>query len=113
MGVTAFLVLLLFGVHVALNLHAASAVTAVAFDAASTVAGSDGGDDARGDAEAHARSVLQDFERGGGDLRFEWRGDADAVRLTVVARRPGPFRDLPLPFARVERTVVVRREVLR
>jgi hypothetical protein len=110
--VTAFLVLLLFAVHVALNLYAASAVTAVAFDAASVVAGSDGGDAATERAEEHARAVLDRFEENGGSLDFEWSGDRGEIRLTVRAERPSPFATFRLPFQRIERTVVVRREAL-
>lgn len=110
-GVTVFLVLLLFAVQLALNLYATSAVTTVTYDAAREVAGSDGGLDAVGVAEARARSVLDRFEEGGGLLRFEWdttRDDVVAVR--VVAERPSLLPSFGIPFQRVTRTVTVRWE---
>jgi hypothetical protein len=42
-GVGAFLTLMLFAVHLVLNLYATSVLSAVAFDAARVVSGSDGG----------------------------------------------------------------------
>lgn len=108
-GVTVFLVLLLFAVHLALNLYATSAVTSVAYDAARQVAGSDGGPEARERAERHAFGVLDRMEPG--DLEFEWDVDRDDVlALTVRAHRPSPFLHVPLPFQEVERTVTVRWE---
>lgn len=110
-GVTVFLVLLLFAVQLALNLYATSAVTSVAYDAAREVAGSDGGPEAVGAAEARARSVLDRFEEGGGALSFEWdttRDDVVAVR--VVAERPSLLPNVGIPFQRVARTVTVRWE---
>jgi hypothetical protein len=112
-GVTIFLTTLAFGAGIAVNLYATSAVTGVAFDAASEVAGSDGGPDSIGRAEDRARSVLSRFESGGGTLDFEWETDPDEVRLTVTATRPGPFALLRLPFQEVHRTVHVRREASR
>ena len=120
LGVSAFLVLLLFAVHVVVNLYAASTVTAVAFDAAREVAGADGGRGAERAAEARARSVLG---RAGEPevLQLSWAypstdGDAepDVVELRVRARSPSSF--LPgvvLPLASVNRTVRVRLERLR
>ena len=55
---TVFLTLLLFAVHLVLNLYATSVVTAVAFDAARVVAGSEGGRAAEVVAEREARAVL-------------------------------------------------------
>jgi hypothetical protein len=113
-GVTVFLVLLLFAVQLVLNLYATSAVTAVAFDAARVVAGEDGGDAAIDDAEAHARSVLAHFEDDGGELTLSWDlSSPDVVRLTVRASRPSLLPRVPFPFDRVERTVTVRREHLQ
>ena len=110
-GITVFLVLLLFAVQLALNLTATSAVTGVAYDAARIVAGRAGGDDAAGTAEAHARSVLGRFEQHGGQLSFAWDlSSPDTVRLTVRAVRPSLLAGVPFPFERVERTVTVRRE---
>ena len=114
---TVFLVLLLFAVHLVLNLYATSLVTAAAFDAARVVAGGDGGPGAEAAAEEHARSLLEGYE-GEEALRFSWRytstdGDdlADVVRLRVVAHHP--TRLLPsvgLPFQRLDRTFTVRIE---
>lgn len=109
-GVTVFLVLLLFAVQLAMNLYATSAVTSVAFDAARQVAGSAA--TSRQDAEAHARAVLDDFEAQGGRLHFDWTAsDPDRVVLRIEAVRPTPL--LPkvhFPFQTVKRTVTVRRE---
>lgn len=112
-GVTVFLVLLLFAVQVALNLYATSAVTGVAFDAARIVAGADGGPGAVPAAEAHARGVLADLESGGGSLDFEWTVSDDVVVVRVRASRPPLLAAVPFPFESVDRTVRVRREALR
>lgn len=108
-GVTMFLVLLLFGVQVAMNLYATSAVTAVAFDAARDVAGAT----PIAEAEAEARGVLGRFESAGGRLDFDWGGSADVVVLTVRAQRPSLLPRVRFPFETIERTVRVRRERLR
>lgn len=120
LGVGAFLVLLLFATHLVLNLYAASTVTAIAFDAAREVAGSDGGPVAEAAAEARARALLGGIGRPG-TLEFDWRypstdgdGEPDLVEVRVEARSPS--RLLPaasLPFQTVERTVRVRLERLR
>ena len=113
-GVTVFIVLLLFAVQLALNLYATSAVTAVAFDAARQVAGSDGGPAAAASAEDHARHVLGRFETGGGTLRFRWDTSRDdVVVLEVVAERPSLLANVGFPFQRVDRTVTVRWERAR
>jgi hypothetical protein len=71
-------------VHVAVNLYAASTVTAVAFDAAREVAGADGG---RGD------------------------GQPDVVELRVRAESPSRFLPgVSLPLSSVDRTIRVRLE---
>ena len=111
-GVTTFLVLLLFAVHLVLNLYGASTVTAVAFDAARIAAGSEGDE---GAAERYAAQLLRGYvERGALDL--DWSAsDDDHVRLRIVAEHPTadllPFVDLP--FDVTDRTVVVRRETFR
>jgi hypothetical protein len=116
-GVTAFLVLLLFAVHVVLNLYAASTVTAVAFDAAREVAGADAGPGAQAAAEARARHVLG--RSGQPDvLRLSWAypstdgdGEPDLVELRVVAESPSAFLPgVDLPLASVDRTIRVRLE---
>jgi hypothetical protein len=120
LGVTAFLVVLLFAVHVVVNLYAASTVTAVAFDAAREVAGADGGPAAERVAEAHARAVLG--RAGEPDvLQLAWAypstdgdGAPDVVELHVRARSPSTFLPgVPLPLSSVDRTVRVRLERLR
>ena len=117
LGVTAFLILLLFGVHVVLNLYAASTVTAVAFDAAREVAGADAGPAAQTAAEARARGVLG--RAGEPDvLRLSWAypstdgdGEPDLVELRVRAESPSTFLPgVPLPLASVDRTIRVRLE---
>jgi hypothetical protein len=117
LGVTAFLILLLFGVHVVLNLYAASTVTAVAFDAAREVAGADAGAAAQPGAEARARDVLG--RAGDPDvLRLSWAypstdGDdePDLVELRVRAESPSAFLPgVDLPLASVDRTIQVRLE---
>jgi hypothetical protein len=112
-----FLVLLLFAVHLVVNLYAASAVTAVAFDAAREVAGADGGPRAQGAAESRARAVLG--RAGAPDvLRLSWAypstdgdGAPDVVELRVHAESPSSFlRGVSLPLASVDRTIRVRLE---
>jgi hypothetical protein len=106
-GVTVFLVLLLFAVQLAMNLYTTSVVTSVTFDAARNVAGAQRTSTMQ--AEADARALLGGFDDG--TLRFDWGGNADVVTLQVTARRPSPLlRNVPFPFATVERTVRVRRE---
>jgi hypothetical protein len=116
-GVTAFLVLLLFAVHVVLNLYAASTVTAVAFDAAREVAGADAGPEAQAAAEARARGVLG--RSGEPDvLRLSWAypstdgdGEPDLVELRVRAESPSAFLPgVELPLASVDRTIRIRLE---
>ncbi len=117
LGVTTFLVLLLFAVHVVLNLYAASTVTAVAFDAAREVAGADAGPAAQRAAEARARSVLG---RAGSPevLRLSWAypstdGDADPDLVELRVRADSLSSFLPgvsLPLSSVDRTVRVRLE---
>ncbi|MDP9402072.1 MAG: hypothetical protein M3P85_01790 [Actinomycetota bacterium] len=86
LGVFVFLLLLLFAVQVLYGLYATSVVTAVTYDAAKAVAGSDGGDAARAVAQRNATSQLGRYGR---DVTFDWgESDDDAVRLEVRARRP-------------------------
>ncbi len=110
-GVTMFLALLFFAVHLVLNLHGASTVTAVAFDAARIAAGSDGDERT---ASSYARQLLRGYDERGA-LRLAWASDASVVRLRVVAEHPTadllPFVDFP--FDTTDRTVVVRRETVR
>jgi hypothetical protein len=117
LGVTVFLTLLLFAVHVVLNLYATSTVTAVAFDAAREVAGADGGPEVERAAEARARAVLGragSVER----LRLAWAypstdgdGEPDVVELRVRAESPSTFLPgVSLPLASVDRIIRVRLE---
>ena len=117
LGVSAFLTLLLFAVHVVVNLYAASTVTAVAFDAAREVAGADGGPDVERAAEARARALLG--RSGAPDvLHLSWAypstdGDAhpDLVELRVRAESPsGLLPGVSLPLSSVDRTILVRLE---
>jgi len=113
-GVTVFLVLLLFAVQLVLNLYATSVVTGAAYEAARVVAGEAGGDAAVPEAEAHVRALLGRFADHGGRLELSWDlSSADVVRLTVMAWRPSLLTHVPFPFERVERTVTVRRERVR
>jgi hypothetical protein len=109
-GVTVFLVLLLFAVQLAMNLYATSAVTSVAFDAARKVAGAD--HVAPATAEADARRVLDEFEAQGGKLTFDWDDTRDdVVVLRLEAKRPAPLlAKVSFPFQTIDRTVRVRRE---
>ncbi|MGI8758098.1 MAG: hypothetical protein ACR2K0_02200 [Acidimicrobiales bacterium] len=119
-GVTVFLVLLLFAVHLVLNLYGSSIVTAAAFDAARLRAGGSGEAVSEIEAEGHALQLLDGYRRDG-RLQLSWSypdtdgdGAADVVALRVVAEHPtnlvagGGF-----PFQRVDRTVTVRMERLR
>ena len=119
-GLLGTLTLLLFAVHVVVNLYAASTVTAVAFDAAREVAGADGGPGVERAAEARARAVLGragSAER----LHLAWAypstdgdGEPDVVELRVRAESPSTFLPgVSLPLASVERTIRVRLERLR
>lgn len=84
-GVLVFLLLMLFAVQVLYGLYATSVVTAVTYDAARAVAGSDGGDAARDEAQRRAADQLGRY---GEEVSFDWRqSDDEAVRLTVRARR--------------------------
>jgi len=118
-GVGAFLALLLFAVHLVLNLYATSVVNAVTFDAARVVSGSSGGRAAEVAAEGKARALLGRYDDEG-DLAFTWRypstdGDAepDSVELHVVATHPTRLSPIDLPWSEVDRTVTVRLERLR
>jgi len=112
-GVTAFLVLLLFAVQVAFNLYATSTVTAAAFDAARLVAGADG-DEAQ--AEAHLRELLDQTSL---TTTWEYRDTdavpgADVVALTVDVENPTRLlAGVPVPYQHVRRTVTVRLETFR
>ncbi len=115
-GITMFLVLLLFAVQVLFGLYAKSVVTAVTYDAAKNLAGSDQGDTPSGRSQAEATAKRQ-LGRFGQQTSFDWVGtDADSVRLTVRARRPTVLpRSLVdgSPLGDIKRTVHVRVERAR
>lgn len=119
-GVTVFLTLLLFAVHLVLNLYGSSIVTAAAFDAARLRAGDGGRAVSEAEAERHALQLLGGYERDG-HLQLSWTypdtdgdGEADVVALRVVAEHPTNFAPRArFPFQRVDRTVTVRLERVR
>lgn len=115
-GVAVFAILLLTATNVLLHLHAASVVTAVAFDATRTVAGAGG--EAPGaapiDRAGATRAARALLGPAGGRAVFDWSGsDARTVRLRIET--PGPHL-LPgavlrsVGLARISRTAVVRAE---
>jgi hypothetical protein len=110
-GFSVFLVLLLFAVQTLFNLYAASVVTAVSYDAARRVAGSDGGTAFIGAAEAQAR---QELGRYAGRVTFDWSGSGpDEVVLRVQSRNPSVLLPLlagPAALDRLDRTIHVRME---
>lgn len=119
-GVTAFLILLLFAVHLVLNLYGTSVVTAAAFDAARLRAGDDGRAVSEAEAESHAYQLLGRYASED-RLELFWSypdsdgdGRTDSVALRVVAEHPTNL--LPavrFPFQYLDRTVTVRLERLR
>jgi hypothetical protein len=114
-GVAVFLILLLLAVQVIFDLYARSAVTAAALDAASAVAGSDGGGSpaAQADAVANARAILGRY---GTRASFTWQITPAAVELTVSVRNPSvlpSFAAAGLGLDRVSRSVVVNTERIR
>jgi hypothetical protein len=115
-GVTAFLAFLTVAVQILVNVHTASVVTSVAYDAARQVAADGAGrDDADlAAAESFARSLLG---RVGDDAEFEWiDDDPSVVQLRVIARSPRfllPVVDGALGLDVIDRTVTVRVEELR
>ena len=119
-GVSVFLVLLLFAVHLVLNLYGTSVVTAAAFDAARLRAGSGGATASEAEAERHALELLDGY-RERGTLTMAWSypdtdadGEADVVSLRIVAVHPTDLvGGTRFPFQRVDRTVTVRLERLR
>lgn len=119
-GVAVFLALLLFAVHLVLNLYGSSVVTAAAFDAARLRAGDGGRAATEADAERHALQLLGGYERDG-RLELSWSypdtdgdGEADLVALRVVAEHPTTLAPRArVPFQRVDRTVTVRLERMR
>ena len=113
-GFSVFLVMLLFAVQVLFNLYAASVVTAVSYDAARRVAGSDGGPSYIAEAEDRARQALGRYAS---RVTFDWsatseeqvvlrvQSDNPSVMLTVAAESAA--------FDRLDRTIRVRVERFR
>ncbi|HJV09293.1 MAG TPA: hypothetical protein VJ653_06410 [Acidimicrobiales bacterium] len=112
-GFFVFLVMLLFAVQVLFNLYAASVVTAVSYDAARRVAGSDGGQSYVAAAEADARQSLGQFES---RVSYDWTAGPEEVVLRVRYTTPSvlvPALAGPVAFGRLDRTIRVRVERFR
>lgn len=112
-GFFVFLLMLLFAVQVLFNLYAASVVTAVSYDAARRVAGSDGGPGHIADAEADARRALGRYAQ---RVVFDWSAtDPDEVVVRVQTDNPNvlPVLAGPGAFDRLDRTIRVRVERFR
>lgn len=115
-----FLTLLTFAVQLLFNLYATSAVTAVAYDAASIAATGDidrsdqaAVERAVAEAEAHARGLLGRY---GERADFTWEISPERVRLTIAADHPRvAIASISGVFGlnRVERSVEVRVETTR
>jgi hypothetical protein len=114
MGFSIFLVMLLFAVQVLFNLYAASVVTAVSYDAARRVAGSDGGPTYIAEAEDQAR---QSLGRYASRVTFDWSASSDEeVVLRVQSDNPSillPIAKGPAAFDQLDRTIRVRVERFR
>jgi hypothetical protein len=110
-GFSVFLVMLLFAVQVLFNLYAASVVTAVSYDAARRVAGSNGGVSYIGQAEADARQALGRYSD---RVTFDWSAtSADEVVLRVQSQNPSvllPLHKGPAALDHLDRTIRVRVE---
>lgn len=113
-GFSVFLVMLLFAVQVLFNLYAASVVTAVSYDAARRVAGSDGGPAYMAEAEEQARQALGRYSD---RVTFDWSGTSDEeVVLRVQSDNPNVLLPLgagPAALDTVDRTIRVRVERFR
>lgn len=110
-GITVVLAVVAFATQIAFSLYATSAISAVAYDAARVVAGSDGGDP--GAAEADARDAMGTYSE---RVRMDWSVGTGAVVLRVRAEHPS---FLPASVRRtlrvstMDRTIRVRREAVR
>lgn len=113
-GFSVFLVMLLFAVQVLFNLYAASVVTAVSYDAARRVAGSDGGQSYMAEAEEQARQSLGRYST---RVTFDWSAsNAEEVVLRVQSDNPNvllPLMAGPAALDRLDRTIRVRVERFR
>lgn len=116
LGAGAFLALLLFAVQVLFGLYATSVVTAVTYDAAKAVAGSDAGNTPAAQADAR-RNAEEQLGRYAAGATFTWSDPgSDPVTLTVRAERPALLPRALLGgmgLRHIERTVTVRLERLR
>ena len=113
-GFFVFLAMLLFAVQVLFNLYAASVVTAVSYDAARRVAGSDGGPGHMADAEDQARRSLGRYA---GRVTFDWSATSpEEVVLRVQSDNPSvllPVVAGPVAFDKLDRTIRIRVEKFR
>ncbi len=113
-GFFVFLVMLLFAVQVLFNRYAASGVTAVSYDAARRVAGSDGGPGTMDQAEVDARQALGRYAD---RVEFDWSATGpEEVVLRVQTDNPSmllPALAGPVAFDRLDRTIRVRVERFR
>ena len=113
-GFFVFLVMLLFAVQVLFNLYATSVVTAVSYDAARRVAGSDGGPEYVAEAEDHARRALGRYA---GRITFDWSASSpEEVVLRVQSDNPSvllPVVAGPVAFDKLDRTIRIRVERFR
>lgn len=114
LGAGVFLLLMLFAAQVLVGLYASSVVNAAAYDAAKSVAGSDGGEAARADAERNAQSQLGTY---GTRVTFDWSASTDdTVRLIIHSPRPTFLPAAltgPVGLGDIVREVTVRREKIR
>ncbi len=113
-GFSVFLVMLLFAVQVLFNLYAASVVTAVSYDAARRVAGSEGGPGYIAEAEEQARQALGRYA---GRVTFDWSGTTqEEVVLRVQTDNPNMLLSVlagPAALDQLDRTIRVRVERFR
>ena len=113
-GFSVFLVMLLFAVQVLFNLYAASVVTAVSYDAARRVAGSDGGAAYVAEAEEQARQALGRYAS---RVTLDWSASSpDEVVLRVQSDNPSvllPLKRGPAALQQLDRTIRVRVEQFR
>ncbi len=113
-GFSVFLVMLLFAVQVLFNLYAASVLTAVSYDAARRVAGSEGGPDYIAEAEDQARQALGGYAS---RVTFDWSGTTEEeVVLRVQSDNPSlllPVLAGPAALDQLDRTIRVRVERFR
>ena len=113
-GFSVFLVMLLFAVQVLFNLYAASAVSAISYDAARRVAGGDGGPSTMAEAEEQARRSLGRYAD---RVDFDWSGTTnEEVVLRVQSDNPSvllPVMAGPAALDRLDRTIRIRVERFR